>query len=120
MIQAQNEAHIRRSIGDVFDFLADGSNNPASRSAAICDQHHGGPEVHRSGDHISPDCATSLGYKITSDCRITEDDRPFSTVRNLCSTPEQKQRHPEQALVAARIRELQSKAPRRAAESLRS
>ena len=29
MTQAHHEAHIRRSIENVFDFLADGSNNPA-------------------------------------------------------------------------------------------
>jgi hypothetical protein len=75
MTQAHHEAHIRRSIEDVFDFLADGSNNPAWQSPVISTTADGksmgvGSTIHQMMRHL-------LGYKFSSDYRITEYDRPF-------------------------------------------
>jgi Polyketide cyclase / dehydrase and lipid transport len=83
MTQAHHETHIRRSIEDVFDFLADGSNNPAWQPFVISTTADGesvgvGSTFHQMIRH-------PFGYEISSDYRITEYDRPFELTFDITS-----------------------------------
>jgi hypothetical protein len=83
MTQAHRQAHIRRSIEDVFDFLADGSNNAAWQPSVISTTADGkalgvGSTFHQMIRH-------PFGYKISSDYRITEYDRPFELTFDITS-----------------------------------
>jgi hypothetical protein len=76
MTQAHQEAHVRRSIEDVFDFLADGSNIPAWQPFVISTTADAKSIGARSTFHQM--MRHPLGYKISADYRITEYDRPFA------------------------------------------
>jgi hypothetical protein len=83
MTQAHHQAHIRRSIEDVFDFLADGSNNAAWQPSVISTTADGksigvGSTFHQMIRH-------PFGYRISSDYRITEYDRPFELTFDITS-----------------------------------
>jgi uncharacterized protein YndB with AHSA1/START domain len=72
--EAEHTVTIARSTEDVFDFLADGTNNPRWRPAVL--------EIHATGDTAGVGASYRQvmrgpgGRKIAGDYRVTTYDRP--------------------------------------------
>lgn len=83
MTQAHHDVRIARPIEDVFDFLADGANNPLWQPPVVSTVREG--ETLGVGSVFRQTMRHPLGYKVSSDYRVTEYERPHGLVLKATS-----------------------------------
>jgi uncharacterized protein YndB with AHSA1/START domain len=74
MTAATYEAHIHRPIAEVFEFLADGTNNPLWQPFLVSSAGPDGPIG--LGATFKQRTRSPLGFTVSSDCRITVYEPP--------------------------------------------
>ncbi len=74
MTTATHEVRIERPIAEVFDFLADGTNNPRWQPFLVVSTGPDGPIG--LGATFSQRMRSPLGFTVSSDCRITAYEPP--------------------------------------------
>jgi uncharacterized protein YndB with AHSA1/START domain len=73
-VRAQHEVQIRRPVGEVFDFVADGANNPRWQPRVIHTAQTGG---HLGlGTSFRQSVRHPLGFPVSANYRLTVFDRP--------------------------------------------
>lgn len=74
MVEVRREVDIEQPIEVVFDFLADGTNNPRWQphvvETILAGQQQG------AGDRYRQSVRHPLGFKVSADYRVTEFERP--------------------------------------------
>jgi uncharacterized membrane protein len=79
MAQAHRHVRIERPIEEVFDFLADGSNNPRWQPPVVStvpDEQGAAEKAAEVGTTFHQTVRHPLGFKVSSNYRITEYHRP--------------------------------------------
>ena len=74
MTQAHHEVRIDRPINEVFDFLADGTNNPRWQHLVVQTTPPAGTVG--VGSTFKQNMRHPLGFTVTADCRVTAYERP--------------------------------------------
>jgi uncharacterized protein YndB with AHSA1/START domain len=83
MARAQHSVEIARPIGDVFDFLANGTNNPRWQSRVTMTTQVG--DTLGVGTAFRQSMRHPLGFSVPADYRITAFERPRLLVTKVTS-----------------------------------
>jgi uncharacterized protein YndB with AHSA1/START domain len=83
MTAATREVHIDRPITEVFDFLANGTNNPRWQPFLVASNGPDGPIG--LGATFRQRMRSPLGFTVSSDCRITAYEPPHTLSMTVAS-----------------------------------